>query len=95
MGLTRRTVLMALPTALLPAANGQEWRRLADLPDRLGVAGAFAGATGDGLLVAGGAHLPDKPPWEGGRKVWTDSVWWLDPTGGFLGPGGCVVRGIG
>lgn len=95
MDLTRRTVLMALPTALLPAANGQAWRRLADLPDRLGVAGAFAGATGDGLLVAGGAHFPDKPPWEGGRKVWTDSVWWLDRPEGSWVRVGALSGGLG
>jgi N-acetylneuraminic acid mutarotase len=61
------------------------WARLADLPDPLGVAGAFAGVcgAGDGLLVvAGGANFPDRPPWEGGTKAWHDTAWVLaDPDG--------------
>jgi N-acetylneuraminic acid mutarotase len=61
------------------------WARLADLPDRVGVAGAFAGVcgAGDGLLVvAGGANFPDRPPWEAGVKAWHDTAWVLaDPRG--------------
>jgi N-acetylneuraminic acid mutarotase len=45
------------------------------LPDVNGVAGAFAGVSGETLLVAGGANFPAGKPWEGGKKVWHDAVW--------------------
>jgi N-acetylneuraminic acid mutarotase len=55
-------------------SGGLVWSRLADLPDRVGVAGSFAGVCGgegDGpLVVAGGANFPDRLPWEGGTKAW-------------------------
>lgn len=95
MGLRRWLFLVAVFVGLVPATRCEEWRRLADLPERLGVAGAFSGVTGDGLLVAGGAHFPGKPPWEGGRKVWTDSVWWLDrPEGSWIRVG-TLTGGLG
>lgn len=66
------------------------WDRLADLPDATGVAGAFAGICGseDGgrLVVAGGANFPDRPPWEGGAKVWHDTAWMLSDPGGCWEP---------
>jgi N-acetylneuraminic acid mutarotase len=52
-------------------------RELPPLPDKLGVAGAFAGVSGDALIVAGGANFPDKPPWEGGTKKWHDEIYVL------------------
>lgn len=64
-----------------PAGVRLSWSALAPLPDRLGVAGAFAGVTGsanadrDGVLVvAGGANFPDRPPWDGGTKTWHAAV---------------------
>lgn len=54
-----------------------EWHSLQPLPDSVGLAGAFAGATRAGLLLAGGANFPDRPPWAGGEKVWHDRVWLL------------------
>ena len=47
-----------------------KWEKLAPLPDSIGVAGPFAGVTGDALVVAGGANFPEKPLWEGGKRVW-------------------------
>ena len=44
------------------------------LSDPVGFAGPFVGVHGDALLVAGGANFPDRPPWEGGKKVWQDRV---------------------
>ena len=38
--------------------------------------------SGGDLIVAGGANFPDKMPWEGGRKVWHDTVFVLDRTNG-------------
>ena len=58
------------------------WSRLPPLPDSLGVAGAFAGVSGGALMVAGGANFPGKMPWEGGKKVWHDTVYALERTNG-------------
>ena len=55
-------------------SGGLVWSRLADLPDRVGVAGSFAGVCGGAgegpLVVAGGANFPDRLPWEAGTKAW-------------------------
>lgn len=67
---------------LQAAAPRLEWQRLPDLPDVLGVAGAFAGVSHDALLVAGGANFPDKMPWAGGAKTWWQAVYVLPEPGG-------------
>ncbi len=54
-----------------------EWRELSPLPDRAGLAGGFGGVVAGGVLFAGGANFPERPPWEGGQKVWHSQVWWL------------------
>lgn len=54
-----------------------KWEQLPSLPDPEGYAGMYAGACGGGLLVAGGANFPEKPLWEGGKKCWTDKVYFL------------------
>ena len=70
-----------LPLALLLTAVSSEadeasgiWGRLPPLPDPRGVASPFAGVSRGVLIVAGGANFPDKMPWEGGRKVWHDTI---------------------
>ena len=63
------------------AAPPFAWHDLPPLPDALGVAGPFAGESGLHLLVAGGANFPDGPPWEGGKKVWHDTVYALNTSG--------------
>ena len=55
-----------------------EWEKLAPLPDKEGFASPFAGVIAGKLVVAGGANFPDKKPWEGGVKVWHDSIFTLD-----------------
>jgi N-acetylneuraminate epimerase len=83
-GIIRAFILSILLAAFAPPAPAGEWSQLAPLPDKLGVAGAFAGVSGGGdgsLLVAGGANFPDKKPWEGGRKVWSDAVYVLPRPG--------------
>lgn len=60
--------------------NELRWSQLPPLPGALGVAGAFAGVSDGKLIVAGGANFPDKMPWEGGQKVWHDTVYVLDQT---------------
>jgi len=42
--------------------------------------------------VAGGANFPDKMPWEGGRKVWYDTVWILDRPDGVWREAGKLPR---
>lgn len=55
------------------------WEELPSLPDPLGRAGMFAGATGDRLVAAGGANFPSGFPWEGGKKKWHDDIFILEP----------------
>ena len=66
----------ALPS-LSPALD-LHWQQLPPLPDPVGFAGSYAGASGKALLVAGGANFPDKMPWEGGAKMWHDNVFVLE-----------------
>lgn len=58
------------------------WEKLEPLPDALGLAGCFAGASGGALLVAGGANFPGKMPWEGGTKVWRNRGFVLEHPAG-------------
>src|SRR5205807_99872 len=64
------------------AAFHLEWRELPPLPDPIGFAGTFAGVSSGALLVGGGANFPDAMPWEGGKKVWYDSVYVLPKPAG-------------
>ncbi len=59
-------------------ALASDWKRLPSLPDNEGFAGAYAGVSNGALLVAGGANFPGKKPWDGGKKVWYDSVFVLE-----------------
>lgn len=63
-----------------------KWEELTSLPDKEGFAGAFAGVSGDALIVAGGANFPFGRPWDEDQtkstKVWYDHVFVLtDPKG--------------
>ncbi len=70
-------------TANLHSADlSLDWQQLPPLPDPIGFAGPFAGASGGALIVAGGANFPDKMPWEGGKKIWYDTAFVLDRTNG-------------
>jgi N-acetylneuraminic acid mutarotase len=89
----KQTLLLVLASLLAapgsaadphPSGLRLSWGTLPPLPDRLGVAGAFAGVAGssdadrDGaLLVAGGANFADRPPWDGGTKTWQTTVYAL------------------
>ena len=86
------TVLIAAPS-YVPAQDG--WSRLPPLPDRHGFAGPFAGVSGGALLVAGGANFPDKKPWEGGTKVWYDTVFVLERSEGPWKFAGRLSRPLG
>ncbi len=70
--------LAAWPLLAPAAFNPPQWTELPPIPDALGFAGAFAGMSGNHLLVGGGANFPAGMPWDGGSKVWTDQVYSLE-----------------
>ncbi len=53
-----------------------EWKMLPERPSAVG--GQYAGVSGGVLLAAGGANFPI-PLFEGGKKVWVDSIYALKP----------------
>ena len=69
-----RSMIVALSCATQEPAKPE----IPDLPDKEGFAGMFAGVSHDALLVAGGANFPERKPWEGGTKVWHDTVYVLE-----------------
>ncbi|UCF36226.1 MAG: sodium/solute symporter, partial [Acidobacteriota bacterium] len=62
-----------------PSDSPLAWEALPDLPDPLGVAGAFVGSDNGALIVAGGTNFP-VPFWET-EKQWTDRTWVLTAEG--------------
>ncbi len=86
---------MLVTVVLGSAAMAGEWQRLPALPDKEGVAGAFAGVSNDALVVAGGANFPDRKPWEGGKKVWYDTVFVLEKPDGQWKAAGRLPRPLG
>ena len=82
--------------AMCAATNSSlAWSRLPPLPDKLGFAGTFVGTHNGALLVAGGANFPDKHPWEGGTKVWYDTVFVLEKPEGAWQAAGKLPRTLG
>lgn len=73
-----RTLLFFMSLTLAASAAELKWSPLPPLPDERGFAGSFSGVSGGALIVAGGTHFIDKMPWEGGTKVWYDTVYFLD-----------------
>ncbi len=64
---------MAMPVLL---SAKMLWRDLPPLPQAVG--GQFVGHIDGNLVVAGGSHWTGVPrPWEGGKKIWVDSVYAL------------------
>jgi N-acetylneuraminic acid mutarotase len=51
--------------------------------------------SGGALLVAGGANFPDTMPWEGGKKIWHDTVFVLEKPGGPWRKAGQLPRPLG
>jgi len=55
------------------------WKTIATLQDSdgapsIGFAGAINAVCSESLIVAGGANFPEKMPWEGGKKYYSDDV---------------------
>ena len=86
--------LLMLLTSLSAAfaAEVPGWTRLPSLPDKEGFASMFAGVSGGALLAAGGANFPDQKPWEGGKKVWYDTVFVLEQPAGVWQVAGKLPR---
>lgn len=74
--------------------NDWKWSMMLPVPDTLGFAGSFAGKLDDGIILLGGANFPDgKLPWEGGKKHWTDKIFFLeDNSREWLEPGRLPIR---
>jgi N-acetylneuraminic acid mutarotase len=58
-------------------SNSLHWVQLPSLPDSIGFAGSFGGTSGGALIVAGGANFPGAMPWDGGQKIWHNSIFVL------------------
>jgi N-acetylneuraminic acid mutarotase len=76
------TLIGLLSAPAVAVQSTFSWKSLPPLPDAHGFAGPFAGISGGALFVAGGANFPDKKPWDGGSKVWYDSVFLLESPDG-------------
>ena len=87
-----RTLLFCAAIMAGSQADAWEWKRLPSLPDARGFAGPFAGVSDGVLLVAGGANFPDKKPWDGGKKVWYDTVFALERPDGAWKVAGHLSR---
>jgi N-acetylneuraminate epimerase len=72
------TVLMFLCDTGSHADETLNWNKLPALPDPHGFAGPFVGSHKGALLIAGGANFPHRKPWDGGNKVWYDTVFLLE-----------------
>lgn len=84
-GLVIFSIMVAGQCAL--AASGSRnpalaWEQLPTLPDPVGFASPFAGVSDGALIVAGGANFPEAMPWDGGQKVWYNSIFVLPKPGG-------------
>ncbi len=88
-------VLLGASLRAADPAAALQWKPLPPLPDREGFAFPYAGVHNGALLVAGGANFPDKRPWEGGAKVWYDTVFVLEKPDGAWQTAGRLSRPLG
>ena len=58
-----------------PAQAQISWKAATPLPAPLGYAGMYAAGCGGWLLAAGGTNFPDRPPYEGGTKFWSSTIY--------------------
>lgn len=77
------------------SAADLQWSPLPSLPDERGFAGSFAGVVNNTLMVAGGTHFRDKMPWEGGTKLWYDTLYALDKPDGVWRVAGKLPKANG
>ena len=84
----KRFILCIVLCCVTCICTGQNQQKLVldSLPPIIGsdldVGNGFAGMMGgeqEGVLIAaGGANFPNGLPWEGGSKVWSDAIYYLD-----------------
>ncbi len=73
----------ATPAGVPPALA---WEKIASLPARrgfdrqAGLGGAYTGAHGEALIIAGGTSFPGMTPWEGGLRAWWSDIYVLERT---------------
>ncbi len=83
--LTAAAIIISLITGVQAAEkvtdNIFEWSELPTINDPLGFGGPFAGVSNDMLVIAGGAHFPEKV-WGEGSKVWRGDIRVLDDENG-------------
>ncbi len=60
-----------------PVQDPFTWHELPQAP--LATGGAFAGVLSGRIVLAGGSYFPGLPSYQGGVKIWTDSVFTLSP----------------
>lgn len=89
-----RTVFTLCALCLVPAfgitdETHIEWKQLPKRP--IAVGGQFAGISNGALLAAGGGAFPT-PLFEGGKKVWVDSIFVLEPDASEWKPAGALSR---
>jgi N-acetylneuraminic acid mutarotase len=78
------------------ATSAGRSQQLPSLPDPEGFAGSFAGVSNGVLLFGGGANFPGrKLQWQGGTKVWYDTVFALDRPDGKWTAAGKLPRPLG
>ncbi|MHC4296279.1 MAG: sodium:solute symporter family protein [Planctomycetota bacterium] len=76
-----KTYIAIILTVLAAAGTGSnaeviQWSQLPDLPDALGVAGAFSGVSSGALIVAGGANFPEPLFKDNQVNPLAKKVWW-------------------
>lgn len=90
-----RMLLLSVIVLTAGQVSGDDWWQSAALPDKEGVAGSFAGVSHGALLVAGGANFPGAKPWDGGKKVWYDTVFVLEQPNAVWKVAGRLPRLLG
>lgn len=70
------------------SSSSSNWRRHAAYPREFGVAGVIAGSHAGRIIAAGGANFPDRPPWDGGKKVTHADIHVYDPARDVWSPAG-------
>lgn len=92
-----RSALLVLPLVLQATETSAfNWTPLPPLVDAEGFAGMYAGVSGDALVAAGGTQFSNGVPWwNGGTKIWTDAIEYLDRRAGRWVIAGKLPRALG
>jgi SSS family solute:Na+ symporter len=71
------TILFFFCFVVFSQTHTLEQSVLTPVPDSVGLAGMVGGVV-DGLIIAGGgANFPEKKPWEGGKKIYNNNLYFL------------------